>query len=105
RCVERWAMIESIFELSGSSPQRSIPPDDWAIFAAMQFLRGPHIPRLTTLSLHGGFSGARLWRCQHDDHEYCLRAWPHYVNSRFLRKVHPLIKKARAAGHIFVPDL
>ena len=60
---------------------------------------GPLVP----LGNSGGFSGARLWRCQGVAGCLCLRAWPAHKTAGWIRRLHQLMEHARRQGLEFVP--
>src|SRR4051794_20818797 len=86
-----------------------MPPsslDESARVVLEQFapLHRPHL--IEALGNRGGFSGARLWRCQGALGPSCLRAWPlGGPSSQRLAWLHPLMATARRAGLSFVPDV
>lgn len=55
------------------------------------------INRADTLALgnRSGFSGARLWRCQSERGELCLRAWPEPTSPEKLAVIHHWMTAAR----------
>jgi Ser/Thr protein kinase RdoA (MazF antagonist) len=60
--------------------------------------------RLIPLGNRGGFSGARLWRVQTPNGDFCLRAWPEGgPGPERLGWIHQLMAAARRAGLTFVP--
>ncbi len=60
--------------------------------------------RLVALGNRGGFSGARVWRVEVGASAFCLRAWPaRQSDPSRLDFVHGLVRRARAAGLVFVP--
>lgn len=62
--------------------------------------------RVVFLGNHGGFSGARLWRIETGDGDYCLRLWPTGNPSpERLRHIHRCQHSARALGLNFVPAI
>jgi Ser/Thr protein kinase RdoA (MazF antagonist) len=58
---------------------------------------------LAPLGNRGGFSGARLWRCQGVAGHLCLRAWPPSKTAAWVRRLHGLMESARRQGLAFVP--
>src|SRR5438132_11806580 len=67
-------------------------------------LHRPHL--IEALGNRGGFSGARLWRCEGGLSPSCLRAWPPgALSPQRLAWVHSLMAAARCAGLSFVPNV
>jgi Ser/Thr protein kinase RdoA (MazF antagonist) len=58
---------------------------------------------LISLGNRGGFSGARLWRCEGIAGRLCLRAWPGHKTATWVRRLHHLMASARQQGLDFVP--
>jgi Ser/Thr protein kinase RdoA (MazF antagonist) len=58
---------------------------------------------LVYLGNRGGFSGARLWKCQGISERLCLRAWPRNRTAAQIRQLHQWMKHARGQGLEFVP--
>ena len=58
---------------------------------------------LVPLGNRGGFSGARLWRCEGFAGGLCLRAWPAHKAAAWVRDLHRLMESARRQGLDFVP--
>lgn len=59
---------------------------------------------LTPLGNAGGFSGARVWRVEHNSDAWCLKAWPTTGPSPArLAAIHRRMQAARRAGLSFVP--
>src|SRR5262245_66241503 len=66
----------------------------------------PHCPHsIEALGNRGGFSGARLWRCEGALGSSCLRAWPPGISLQRLLWLHRLIATACRAGLRFVPSV
>src|SRR5439155_19168679 len=62
--------------------------------------------RLEPLGNAGGFSGARLWRCEGPSTRSCLRAWPPgAMTPERLAGVHRLMARAVREGLRFVPQV
>ncbi len=59
--------------------------------------------QLISLGNRGGFSGARLWRCEGVAGRMCLRAWPAHKTVAWVRNLHRLMESARCQGLHFVP--
>lgn len=55
---------------------------------------------------HSGFSGAQIYRIEHRSTSLCLKAWPQpgFTEER-LRWMHQLMRRARAQGHEWVPEV
>lgn len=79
--------------------------DALARLALAQFNLGPGQRTLQALGGHGGFSGARLWRCQTSTGDFCLRAWPLTTTTERLNTIHILMENAVARRLSFVPEL
>lgn len=79
-------------------------PLDWAAEQVWERYRfaGPDGP-LIPLGNRGGFSGARLWRCDGVVGRLCLRAWPAHKDAAWVRGLHRLMESARRQGLNFVP--
>lgn len=58
---------------------------------------------LVSLGNSGGFSGARLWRCEGVAGDLCLRAWPAHKTTAWVHNLHQLMEHARRQGLDFVP--
>jgi hypothetical protein len=81
-------------------------PLDWAPGQVRDRYRsawpgGPLVP----LGNSGGFSGARLWRCQGVGGRLCLRAWPTPKTASWVRRLHQLMEGARRQGLDFIPTV
>ncbi|MFO0809812.1 MAG: aminoglycoside phosphotransferase family protein [Gemmataceae bacterium] len=67
----------------------------------LRALLGSHAP-VSVNSIHGGFSGTRLWRIV-SGRDLCLRKWPGGRSVADLRAIHNLTRLARKTGLPFVP--
>jgi Ser/Thr protein kinase RdoA (MazF antagonist) len=65
----------------------------------LAWIESPLVP----LGNRGGFSGARLWRCEGIAGRLCLRAWPAHKTAAWVRRLHHLMEAARRQGLDFVP--
>src|SRR5262245_9888587 len=63
-----------------------------------------HPTSVEYLGNYGGFSGARLWRCESSAGPLCLRAWPRESpNTAQLAFVHNVLLRVTSHGVDFVP--
>src|SRR5262249_41943805 len=81
------------------------PDDSLAQLALAHFVLRKGFPSLRALGGHGGFSGARLWRCGIHGATHRPPAWPQGVTQGRVRTVHFLMARARARPLDFVPHL
>lgn len=79
--------------------------DESAGYVLDHFALGGRVGRLEFLGNRGGFSGARLWRCEAGPAAYCLRAWPSGTSPHLLGVLHPLMTSALRRGLDFVPEV
>src|SRR5262249_18008421 len=80
---------------------------DAAAHVVLEQFASPYRPHsLEALGNRGGFSGARLWRCQGSRGPSCLRAWPaDGPPPPALAGLHTLMATAGHAGLAFVPEV
>ena len=73
------------------------------VFDRFTQLRNICASQIQDLGNAGGFSGARLWRIDFDDHAVCIRRWPGNMQPSRLSQIHQLLNHVSPNVPVPVP--